>query len=275
MEGASEGIGTSTTGEHGHRPNCKTPMPAITRSLEIEMRYMPDYSDERLKGACPQCGGGAGDNGSSSDHVPSRSLLRKPYPNELPTMPTCHDCNNSFSKDEEYLFLFLQCVLLGSTDPSEHRDGKTRRALRRHGSLRSRIERSKTQVAIDEETILVWMPEEDRVNRVVLKNARGHVYYEIGQPVLHEPDNVWAKPLALMTPDERRLYEEVTGLGAWPEVGSRMMTRLVTGEGLRNGWIVVQDGVYRYRVEQADGFLVRAVLHEYLATEVYWDDEGL
>ena len=53
-----------------------------------------------------------------------------------------------------------------------------------------------------------------------------------------------------------------------------MMTRLVTGEDLRNGWIVVQDEVYRYRVEQIGGFVVSAVLAEYLATEVYWDDEG-
>ena len=52
-----------------------------------------------------------------------------------------------------------------------------------------------------------------------------------------------------------------------------MMTRLVTGEDLRNGWVNVQEGVYRYRVEQHGGFLVRSVLHEFLATEVYWEDE--
>ena len=53
-----------------------------------------------------------------------------------------------------------------------------------------------------------------------------------------------------------------------------MMTRLATGEDLHNGWIVVQDEVYRYRVEQVGGFVVRAVQQEYLATEVYWNDEG-
>ena len=51
------------------------------------------------------------------------------------------------------------------------------------------------------------------------------------------------------------------------------MTRLITGQDLQNGWVVVQDGVYRYRVEQFGGFLVRSVLHEYLATEVYWEEE--
>ena len=121
---------------------------------------------------------------------------------------------------------------------------------------------------------MVWVPEDDRINRVVLKNARGHVYYEIGQPVLHEPAFVGTRPFILMTPEERTRYEGTGGLAAWPEVGSRMMTRLGTGEDLHNGWIVVQDEFYRYRVEQVGGFVVRAVLQEYLATEVYWNDEG-
>lgn len=51
-----------------------------------------------------------------------------------------------------------------------------------------------------------------------------------------------------------------------------MLTRVVTGQDLRNGWVMVQAGVYRYVVLQDDGLLVRSVLHEYLATEVHWAD---
>ena len=75
-----------------------------------KMKYLDDYSDQRYKGACPQCGAGVGGKSRTSDHIPSRCLLRKPYPSELPTMPTCRDCNSSLAKDEEYLCLFLQCV---------------------------------------------------------------------------------------------------------------------------------------------------------------------
>jgi hypothetical protein len=64
----------------------------------------------------------------------------------------------------------------------------------------------------------------------------------------------------------------VEGGSIWPEVGSRMLTRVVTGQDLRNGWVMVQAGVYRYVVLQDDGLLVRSVLHEYLATEVHWAD---
>ncbi len=51
-----------------------------------------------------------------------------------------------------------------------------------------------------------------------------------------------------------------------------MMTRLVTGQDVRDAWIVVQEGVYRYRVEQTAGLFVKSILFEYLATETYWED---
>ena len=83
-----------------------------------------------------------------------------------------------------------------------------------------------------------------------------------------------AIPLMAMTEAERHEFENVQeGFGAWAELGSRMMTRLLTGQDMRNRWIVVQDGVYRYRVEQVDGLLIRTVLCEYLGTEVFWRDQ--
>jgi hypothetical protein len=48
----------------------------------------------------------------------------------------------------------------------------------------------------------------------------------------------------------------------WPEVGSRMMSRMLTGQDMADGWIVVQEGVYRYAVGQNGGMLVRSVLFE-------------
>jgi hypothetical protein len=74
---------------------------------------------------------------------------------------------------------------------------------------------------------------------------------------------------------ERQEFESLSdggGLVPWPEVGSRMMTRLPTGEDTAGQWIIVQKGVYRYSVQQAGGLRVRAVLSEYLAAEVQWDE---
>lgn len=240
------------------------------------MDYINEFVDERHKSACIQCRAWAGDVDTSRDHVPSKVLLRKPYPENLPVVRICVACNSGFSEDEEYLSLFLQCVLTGSTDPEHHADGKTARALRRHKKLRSRIERSKMEYrTIGGETRSVWKPEEDRVKRVVVKNARGHVLYEYGEPMLTEPAHVWNLPLASMTAAQREEFENagmVGELAPWPEVGSRMMTRVLTGQDMRDGWVIVQDGVYRFRVEQCGVMLVRSVLFEYLATEVYWSD---
>ena len=242
------------------------------------MRFIDDYSDQRFKGVCAQCGIALRGDNKSSDHVPSKCLLRKSegpgkdqYPDNLPVIFTCLDCNQLFSRDEEYLCLFLNCVLLGSTAPEDHSDPNVQRSLMRHDRLRARIEASKRYETLDGEELLIWIPEFERVHRVVVKNARGHVFYEFGQPALEKPQHVWARPLAQMTEDDRFAFESGPGLMGWPEVGSRMMQRVVTGEDMRNGWIVVQHNTYRYRVEEGEGGLfVRSIVREYLATETCW-----
>ena len=78
-------------------------------------------------------------------------------------------------------------------------------------------------------------------------------------------------PILAMTPAERAEFEDIPSNGLWPEVGSRMMTRVMTGQDLEGPWIVVQEGSYRFAVTQADGgVLVRSIISEYLATEVCW-----
>ncbi len=240
------------------------------------MDQIREFVDQRQKASCIQCGAWIGDVDTNRDHVPSKVLLRQPYPENLPVVDTCVDCNKGFSADEEYLHLFLHCVLRGSTDPEQHSDPKIARALQRHKKLRARIERSKTEYrTIFGETRCVWEPERERVERIVMKNARGHVFYECGEPMLSEPQHVRAVPLAAMPSAAREGFENdgMAGeLALWPEVGSRMMTRVLTGQDMRDGWILVQDGVYRFRLQQGSGIVVRSVLFEYLATEVGWSD---
>jgi hypothetical protein len=54
-----------------------------------------------------------------------------------------------------------------------------------------------------------------------------------------------------------------------------MRTLVVTDQGqspmlVSEGWIVVQQGRYRYAAE-SDGSMVRMVLSEYLACQVVWE----
>jgi hypothetical protein len=92
--------------------------------------------------------------------------------------------------------------------------------------------------------------------------------------MLDEPHHVSNYPLEALTAAERRIFEDASDtdhLAVWPEVGSRMMTRVITGQDLAGPWVVVQDGIYRYSVAQRGGLVVRSVLYEYLATEVQWN----
>jgi hypothetical protein len=219
------------------------------------------------------CAKWIGEGESNRDHVPSRSLLRKPYPANLPTVSVCKSCNEGFSFDEEYLVALLGCVLTGSTSPDRQDNPTVERILERSPSLRRRIESARTEsrTVFDHETSIVWAPERERVERVILKNARGHAYFEYGEPMLEPPTHVWFAPLPVLSSEDRSQFEHVPRGSLWPEVGSRMMTRVLTGQDLLEGWVIAQDRVYRYAVVQEGGLMVRSVMEEYLATEVLWD----
>lgn len=76
-----------------------------------------------------------------------------------------------------------------------------------------------------------------------------------------------------MSGEWRRQFESIgSGIDLWPEVGSRMTLRLLTGEGLAGGWVEVESGRYRYALDWSDGILVRTVIWDYLATETRWAD---
>ena len=54
-----------------------------------QMDQLRDYADSRLLSDCIYCGGPA----ETRDHVPSRCLLERPYPENLPAVGCCKECN--------------------------------------------------------------------------------------------------------------------------------------------------------------------------------------
>jgi len=239
------------------------------------MDQIEEFVDQRQKSWCIHCGKSIAEVETNRDHVPSKGFLLQPYPPNLPRVQVCKACNVGFSPDEEYLFAFLGSVLTGSTEPERQCHPTAARVLKRNMKLRTRIERSKEAYETrGGETQVIWKPDAATVSRVIVKNARGHAFFEYGEPMLHAPQSVWCMPLQSLTVDEREDFENLmhSGLSGWPEVGSRMMTRIATGQDLSNGWVIVQDNIYRYAAVQAGVMYVRSVIFEYLATEVYWDD---
>jgi hypothetical protein len=239
------------------------------------MQRIEEFSDERQKSWCIHCARPLAGLETNEDHVPSKSLLTRPRPHHLPVVTICRECNSGFSLDEQYAVTLLSSVLAGSTDPEKQPNASAARALTESPALRAGIERSRTEyVTLGGETRILWEPDMHRIGRVALKNARGHAYFEYGEPMLDDPIHLWALPLESMTATERQDFEGVNDEGSltpWPEIGSRMTTRLATREDMTGQWVIVQEGVYRYSVQQDGGLRVRSVLFEYLATEVQWE----
>jgi hypothetical protein len=216
--------------------------------------------DSRLEyQGCAFCGG----TPSTIDHVPSKTLLTKPYPANLPTVPACIDCNQGFSKDEQYLACLLDCVIHGSTHSVDLPES-TRKTFKRSPTLAERIARGSY---INEKSELVWVPEKDRVENVAVKLARGHTLYDLSCHELETPSVVSCVPLMSMSDNQRHAFE---GAGAgqrttWPgEIGSRAFLRAVGSNGL---WITVQAGRYRYAIENG---WTQIVIAEYLGCTVIW-----
>jgi len=233
------------------------------------MEYIEPFSDERHYASCIHCGAPKSRN-FTRDHVPSKLLLDRPFPDNLPTFDICAGCNNRFSKDEEYLKIVLACIFEGTCEPDELENEVVARALKRNGSMLADLRLARREYdTLGGERNVIWQPDLSRITPPLIKNARGHFVYELGERAEGEPTSVGVCPLQNLDDASRTAFEAVSIGAGWPEVGSRMMTRLAGGADLFESWIVVQPGIYRYAVHEYRA--VRIVIREYLAFEAIWD----
>lgn len=225
------------------------------------------FIDERLLGVCSYCGGIP----ESRDHVPSRVLLDKPYPENLPVVESCIKCNSGFSKDEEYLACFVECVKEGGTTLDTISRPSIRKTLKSKPLLKQRIENSKR---LDAQENIIWEPELDRIRKVILKLAQGHMTYELGVQHLDSPSIINIVPLHVMTNEAACDFLSSSDHADYlcPEIGSRAFIGLFKDIPSGYGrWYQVQDGLYKYMVGQSSGDWVRLIISDYLACSVLWD----
>lgn len=237
--------------------------------------FLDERARPRISGICLFCGCTFTDRGGrTDDHVPSKVLLRKPYPPNLSTVDACQKCNNGFSADEQYVRTFLSCVLAGSTEPDHQSDPKAGKALARSLRLRAQMERARCEPPLPSAPVL-WKPDSDRFNNVLIKNARGHLWFECAEVRFDRPE-IWFAALEVLSPERRRTFEAPQSDLLRPEVGSRGFVRALTSQDEVDGWTVVQDNVYRFAVDlwRGETVRVRIVLAEYLAAEVTWPSDA-
>jgi hypothetical protein len=230
------------------------------------MQQIDPFIDERLLSACcVYCGGPQ----ETRDHVPSKVLLDDPFPENLPVVGACRECNQGFARDEEYLACLLEVVLNGTTEDTFEMRPKVRKILAKRPSIAARIKGQ----SVDNEAHPLWQPEIERLENVVLKLARGHAAYELLEPRIEAPNSVGIAPLISLTERQRRDFEQNEKSSLWPEVGSRAMIRMATiWPDPDYAWIEVQPQRYRYAVSSDSGITVKIVMSEYLACEVQWDE---
>ena len=210
-----------------------------------------NYSDERYRDICIYCDACLQEVKRTKDHVPSKALLEPPYPENLPVVDVCQQCNAGFSKDEQYFSAFLAAVISGSTNPDPDRFPTAAKTLTYSAPLRERIERSRqVQATVWGDPEVQGTPEIERIARVIVKNARGHSLFELGLPLLSDPAYVGFSPILVMSDEQKAHFGSEPESMLWPEVGSRMMQRMVIGDLQPGGWVEVQPGTYRYAVYQ-------------------------
>lgn len=247
------------------------------------MQQLKNLADPRLIQGCLYCGA---INPDTREHVPSKILLAKPFPENLPVIAACWSCNNSFSIDEEYVACIVACMMSGTTEPEHIKNERVMSILSKKKALRFLIEKSKN-TTLDSKGKYLFSIDQDRFKNVIHKLAIGHAAYELSLVFREEPKWFDWKFISSMEEDKRAAFNAHQFIDLLGEVGSRNTQRIMvvdvllqsptTGELVRtplilNDWVDVQEGIYRYHVVQNnDGVQVKIVLNEYIACEVHWD----
>ena len=241
--------------------------------MHLFISHLKDCSDSRNNGWCIHCHKPLHKETTTRDHVPLKALLKTPLPSNLPVINICLACNNKYSADEEYLMAFIVVVLTGSTDPGKINDPKIKNVLLKNSPLRERLEKCRIEkITPGCKTEIFWNSELTLIHSVLLKNVKGQVIYEFGTTMLDEPVIINIRPIVSMSLEERESFEkEQDELTFWPEVGSRMMSRIFE-DMMEHRWIIVQSlNIQVFSNSRRRNSRVKSFIHEYLAVEIYWE----
>jgi hypothetical protein len=224
------------------------------------MKQVRPFVDERLSCFCYSCNGVP----ATRDHVPAKVFLDEPFPDNLPIVGACRDCNEGASVDEEYVACLLEVAACGFS--SEPERPKIRRIFRERPAIAARLGRAVTP----EGYIAV---ERERVRRVITKLARGLWSYESGEPTGLMNAEARFNPIAILADDDLDAFLTMSPPTIFPEVGSRLMIKVIEGLGEGQGfdpWQIVQPSRFSYAVDIGGGASARVkmIIRDVLAAEV-------
>jgi len=198
----------------------------------------------RLFKQCIYCGAVK----TSKDHAPPKSLLEKPYPPNLSTLPSCDACNNGYADAERYVRDVVHHVSFSALSREKLSTwAVVARSLGWSSTHKSRIENGYTADGY-------FRPESEPFDQVFEKVACGFWFlrYERlpNRQRFHSIAVEHAKDLSPWLRDLSYVSEPAMP-GMWPEVGSSSLERSARSwprlpEPVARQWQVVQSGVFEY-----------------------------
>ncbi len=257
----------------------------IAGNVRFHMKYIEYYGDDRLRhkivyakdsySECVYCGAEA----RTREHAPSKVFLNKPYPGDLPIVPACFKCNNSFSKDELFVAVLIEKLknsFYGSQYPLSD---ETLARLDKNPKIASEIDN-----AIVSNDLARF---DDRIKNVVLKLAISHAVYELSEGYCVENVSINYSFINHMSIEDREEFENdiVFNDRLYPEIGSRAYERIVVTEvSLQNqeqpeqtltvpfillDWVDVQESRYMYTCYNLRGaIVVKMIISDFLYVSV-------
>lgn len=217
------------------------------------------FADARTQHLCALCGQR---EATTRDHVPAKIFLDTPYPEGLPVVPVCVQCNRGASADELYVACLIDVALCGGI-AAEGLRPKVVAALLHSPRLANRFDEAEHW---GHGRFGGFKYEPSRFERVLGKIGRGLMASEdseghVGQAVqllwhaMEVRPGDWANDLA--APGAAQLL---------PEVGSRAMVRMGRTDFGSPQWTIVQPGRFSYFVDRAvDGPTVHMLFSDYIA----------
>lgn len=241
-------------------PNEYRPRVVFDRSSDMQCVYCGEVADSR-------------------EHSPSKVFLKKPFPADLPVVPACKKCNNSFAQDELYTKAFLQFFEEYMYDNISVTVDLSRKEVRdAKDHMMSIIELK--QIEID-----------PRITRILTKLAICHSVYELTEGFYSDiwqgvPETVSYTFRPYLTNDQIADWCDFVPLNdkILPMVGSRVFERINVIEATLKAvndlsdlkvsfvvmdWSDIQDGQYRYVCWLEEGKIkVKIVIDEFLFAKV-------
>lgn len=194
--------------------------------------------------------------------------MDRPYPENLPVVPSCLGCNSMTSADEEYVAAALEVIACESADLAELERRQIAKSLNRNVSL---LERLRSAATLGSGGLTLQL-EQDRFERVFGKIARGLWRFDGGEPTGLLNDKVRYSQYRQMTKPEVDAFCRLTP-SLLPEVGSRMLSRLVEDNRMWNSWQCLQEFRFSYAIETSGPVSrVKMIARGVLCIEVALED---